>query len=87
VPSLSLPDPRQSQTPESLSAYESVLLFVERAQAVKTDFTITSQNASALALVCHRLDGIPLAIELAAARVRSMTIEEWASGWMIVSAS
>src|SRR5262249_14432356 len=53
-----------------------VLLFVERAQAVKTDFTLTDSNASALASVCHRLDGIPLAIELAAARIRSMTIEE-----------
>ncbi len=76
VPSLSLPDPRQPQTPQSLSHYEAVLLFVERAAAVKTDFTVTTLNASALASVCSRLDGIPLAIELAAARIRSMTIEE-----------
>jgi predicted ATPase/class 3 adenylate cyclase len=63
-------------TPESLSQYEAVRLFLERAQAMKADFAITRQNAAALASVCHRLEGIPLAIELAAARIRSMTIEE-----------
>jgi predicted ATPase len=76
VPSLSLPDLQQPQTPQSVTHYEAVCLFIERAQAVKTDFAITPQNASALAQVCQRLDGIPLAIELAAARVRSMTVEE-----------
>ncbi len=76
VPSLSLPDLKQPITLESLSHYESVRLFVERAVAVKSDFSVTLQNASALASVCSRLDGIPLAIELAAARIRSMTVEE-----------
>src|SRR5205085_516870 len=57
VPSLSLPDLKQPQTPQSLSHYESVLLFVERAQAVKTDFALTSQNASVLACVCLQEGG------------------------------
>ena len=76
VPSLSLPDPRQPQTPQSLSQYEAVRLFIERAVAAKADFVVTNHNAPALASVCHRLDGIPLAIELAAARVRSLSVEE-----------
>jgi len=76
VPSLSLPDPKQPQTPQSLSQYEAVRLFTERAVATKADFVVTNHNAPALASVCHHLDGIPLAIELAAARIRSMTVEE-----------
>lgn len=76
VPSLSLPDSKKPQTPESLSLYESVRLFVERAVQVQTRFTITNENAPALAAICHRLDGIPLAIELAAARIRSLSVEE-----------
>ena len=76
VPSLSLPDLKRHQTPESLSQYEAVRLFIERAAAARADFAVTGANAPALASVCHRLDGIPLAIELAAARVRSMTVEE-----------
>src|SRR5439155_203156 len=72
----SLPDPQQPQTPESLSPYEAVRLFIERAAQVQTGFAVTNQNAPALASVCHRLDGIPLAIELAAARVRSLSVEE-----------
>lgn len=76
VPSLSLPDPELPQTPESLVQFESVRLFVERAASVQTAFALTEHNAHALASVCHRLDGIPLAIELASARVGSMTVEE-----------
>jgi predicted ATPase/class 3 adenylate cyclase/Tfp pilus assembly protein PilF len=76
VPSLSLPDPKQTITIEAINQYEAVRLFVERAQFQKSDFRVTSQNALALASVCHRLDGIPLAIELAAARVRSLSVEE-----------
>src|SRR5207249_3967463 len=63
-------------TPESLSNSEAAHLFIERAIAVKADFAVTPQNAAALASLCHRLDGIPLAIELAATRIRSMTVEE-----------
>ncbi|WP_394793811.1 ATP-binding protein [Armatimonas sp.] len=76
VPSLSLPQPSKTYTAESLSHFEAVRLFIERAVAAKEDFTVTNQNAPALASVCYRLDGIPLAIELAAARVRAMPIEQ-----------
>jgi len=76
VPSLSLPDPKQAQTVEALSQYEAVRLFIERAQAVQASFTITNGNAPSVAQVCLRLDGIPLALELAAARVRSLSVEE-----------
>jgi len=76
VPSLSLPDPRRTQTVESLSQYEAVRLFIERAQAVQPSFSVTDANAPAVAQVCFRLDGIPLAIELAAARVRALPVEE-----------
>jgi predicted ATPase/class 3 adenylate cyclase len=76
VPSLSSPDPNQTQTPRSLSQYEAVRLFNERAQFHRPDFAVTSQNAPALAQVCYHLDGIPLAIELAAARVRLLSVED-----------
>ncbi len=76
VPSLSLPDPKQPMTLEQVSQYEAVRLFIERAVSSKADFAVTNASAPALAAVCHRLDGIPLAIELAAARVRSLSIEE-----------
>jgi non-specific serine/threonine protein kinase len=76
VPSLSLPDPKAFHSFESVVEFESVRLFVDRASQVKTDFRVTDRNASALAWVCYRLDGIPLAVELAAARVRSLTVED-----------
>jgi non-specific serine/threonine protein kinase len=76
VPSLSVPDPNRDATPQELSAYESARLFIERARLQRPHFAVTAQNAAALASVCARLDGIPLAIELAAPRVRSMSIEE-----------
>jgi predicted ATPase/class 3 adenylate cyclase len=76
VPSLSLPDPKRDATPEALVHFEAVRLFIERALFHQPQFAVTSQNAPALASVCHRLDGIPLAIELAAARVRNLTVEE-----------
>ncbi len=76
VPSLSLPDPDGDATPASLSRFEAVRLFIERAAQVRTGFTVTNQNAPSVASVCCRLDGIPLAIELAAARVRSLTVED-----------
>lgn len=76
VPSLSLPDPGQVQSADHLGRYEAVQLFVERARAVRPDFAVTDQNASSLARVCYRLDGIPLALELAAARIRSLSVEE-----------
>ena len=76
VPSLSVPDPKQTQTAESLSQYEAVTLFIERAKAVQPSFSVTDASAPAVAQVCFHLDGIPLAIELAAARVRSLSAEE-----------
>ena len=73
VPPLGVPDPSHLPDLEQLSTYESVALFVERAMAVRPDFAITSANAPAVAEVCVRLDGLPLAIELAAARVRVLS--------------
>ncbi len=76
VPSLSLPDPQRTQTVATLSQYEAVRLFIERAQTARPSFSVTDTNAPAVAQVCYQLDGIPLAIELAAARVRTLPVEE-----------
>ena len=73
VPPLALPDPKRPPPVDSLSHYEAVRLFIERAQDVKPDFSITNENAPAVAEICARLDGLPLAIELAAARIRLLT--------------
>ncbi len=70
VPPLSLPDPRHLPDLVALSQYEAVALFIARAQAVKPDFQVTNANAPAVAEICARLDGLPLAIELAAARIK-----------------
>jgi predicted ATPase/class 3 adenylate cyclase len=78
VPSLSLPDPVHV-TPEALMESESVRLFVERATAAQSKFSLTDQNAFAVAQICHRLDGIPLALELAAARVAVFSPEQISS--------
>jgi predicted ATPase/class 3 adenylate cyclase len=75
VPSLALPDPRPRPA-AALSQYEAVRLFVERAGAVQPAFTVTNANAPAVAQLCWRLDGIPLALELAAARLRVLTVEQ-----------
>ena len=70
VPPLGLP-PRQSPPSlEQVARSEAVRLFVDRAQAVQPDFALNNENVSAVGEICHRLDGLPLAIELAAARVR-----------------
>ena len=68
VPPLSLPDLRNLPPPDRLIQYGAIRLFVERAQAVKSDFAFTKENATAIAAICHQLDGLPLAIELAAGR-------------------
>ncbi len=70
VPPLITPPLDLPLTPESLANYPSVALFLERATAVKSDFLLTPENARAIAEICVRLDGLPLAIELAAARVK-----------------
>jgi predicted ATPase len=77
VPSLTVPGPRDTfAAPDALLAYEGVRLFVDRARLLRPDFSVTSENAAPLASICYRLDGIPLAIELAAPRLRSMSVEE-----------
>lgn len=76
IPSLSLPDAKEAATPESLSQYESVRLFIERAVAASPSFQVTNQNAPAVAQLCVRLDGIPLAIGLAAARIRALSVDQ-----------
>ena len=73
VPPLGLPDPGRLPPLDQLSQYEAVALFIERARAVKPDFEVTNENAPAVAEICVRLDGLPLAIELAAARIRIFT--------------
>ena len=70
VPPLALPDPERLPPVEALSQYASVALFAERARDVKGDFGLTDDNAPAVAEICHRLDGLPLAIELAASRIK-----------------
>jgi len=76
VPPLALPDPRVLPPIEVLTQYEGVRLFVERAKAVKEDFEVTNESAPAVAEICARLDGLPLAIELAAARVRVLSPQQ-----------
>jgi predicted ATPase/class 3 adenylate cyclase len=76
IPSLSLPDAQHLPSLEKLTQYDSVRLFIERAMAVKSDFVVTNYNAPAVAQICSRLDGIPLAIELAAARLRGLSAEQ-----------
>lgn len=75
VPPLSIPDPRHLPPLAALSQYEAVALFIERANAVKPGFAVTNENAPAVAEICSRLDGLPLAIELAAAQARLLTPE------------
>ena len=72
VPPLSMPDLEHPPPLESLTQYEAVSLFVERARALKPDFKVTNESAPAVAEICVRLDGLPLAIELAAARIKML---------------
>jgi predicted ATPase len=76
VPSLLAPDPERPDAPDDLLQYESVRLFVDRARLQQPLFAVTEANAGGVARVCARLDGIPLALELAAARVRAMAVEK-----------
>ncbi len=73
VPPLALPDLAHLPDSDSIAQYPAVKLFIERAQAVKHDFQITPANAPLLAEICTRLDGLPLALELAAARARLLS--------------
>ena len=76
VPSLSTPDARRLPPFGTLTQYEAVQLFIERAEVAQPGFNVTKENAPAIAQICSRLDGIPLAIELAAARVRVLNVEQ-----------
>jgi predicted ATPase/class 3 adenylate cyclase/DNA-binding CsgD family transcriptional regulator len=80
VPSLSLPGRFEPVEPEALSQFDAVRLFLDRAARARPNFVLGVDNAPFVAQVCARLDGIPLAIELAAARVRAMTVEQVAAG-------
>jgi predicted ATPase/class 3 adenylate cyclase len=73
VSPLAVPDIDSAETPQQLATYEALQLFLERAQAVKPEFELTSENGKSVAEICARLDGLPLAIELAAARVRILS--------------
>jgi predicted ATPase/DNA-binding SARP family transcriptional activator len=76
VPSLTVPDARTPLSPGALARYESVQLFTGRAQAVRPDFRLDAATAPAVATVCAGLDGIPLALELAAARVAHLSVPQ-----------
>jgi len=79
VPSLRCPGPERAVSIPSLSQYDAVRLFLDRAQRARPSFTVSDHNAPAIAQICHRLDGIPLAIELAAARCRQSSAERVAA--------
>jgi predicted ATPase len=79
LPPLSSPDLYDTAALSNLTQYEAVKLFIDRAVAAKPDFAVTNQNAPAVAQICARLDGIPLAIELAASRIRVLSAEEIAA--------
>ena len=75
VPTLSLPDPKRLPDLVALSQYEAVALFIQRAQAARPEFQVTNANAPMVAEICVRLDGLPLAIELAATRIKLLPLQ------------
>ena len=79
VPPLASADPEHLPPLDQLGQYEAVQLFVDRACSVRATFALTPENALSVAQICYRLDGIPLAIELAAARVRALSPEQIAT--------
>jgi predicted ATPase len=74
VPPLALPDSKSAPSLEMLSKYPAVALFIQRAAAAKPGFELNAENARAVTEICARLDGLPLAIELAAARVKVLSL-------------
>ncbi|MEK6206910.1 MAG: adenylate/guanylate cyclase domain-containing protein [Chloroflexota bacterium] len=79
VEPLSAPDPSSLPPLEQLAEFESVALFMDRARALRPELTLNPKNAAAIASICARLDGLPLAIELAAARIRTLSPQELAA--------
>jgi predicted ATPase/DNA-binding CsgD family transcriptional regulator len=79
VPSLSVPGPAHLPRAERAADFEAVALFAERAAAVRPGFRVTAHNVRAVADICRRLDGIPLAIELAAARMKALSADQIAA--------
>jgi predicted ATPase/DNA-binding CsgD family transcriptional regulator len=73
VPPLAVPDPARPLSPTELASCEAVAYFLQRARAVRPDFALTAENAPAIAEVCARLDGLPLAIQLAASRIKVLS--------------
>ena len=80
VPSLTTPPRDERFSPDQLSTFAAVRLFLERARTARPNLVVDEESAPYIAAICTRLDGIPLALELAAARVRSMTLQRLASG-------
>jgi predicted ATPase len=76
VPPLGLPDEATTATPESIGHHEAVQLFLDRATSAHSGFRLTVENAAAVVALCRDLEGLPLAIELAAARVRALSPQE-----------
>jgi predicted ATPase/class 3 adenylate cyclase len=79
IPPLTLPDPQSHLAVDSLLQCEAIRLFVERATSVLPRFKLTSDNADMVTLICRHLDGIPLAVELAAAQTQALSLTEIAS--------
>lgn len=79
VPPLSLPDPQHLPSPEAMNQFAAIRLFVERAVLYQPAFKVMKSNMKVIAELCRRLDGIPLAIELAAARIKVLTVEQIAA--------
>ena len=82
VPPLAVPE-EDARPAASQAACESVRLFAERAAAAVPEFTLTDENAAAIAAIARRLDGLPLAIELAAARIKLLPPQAILAGWTI----
>jgi predicted ATPase/DNA-binding CsgD family transcriptional regulator len=79
VPSMSFPAANEKISPQNLAKYDAIDLFTRRARLALPDFELSQENAGSVAGICRHLDGIPLALELAAARLRSMEMEQIAS--------
>jgi predicted ATPase/transcriptional regulator with XRE-family HTH domain len=79
VPTLHLPETEAQLTPAELTSFEAIRLFIDRAALVSPGFALTAANAAAVRQICVRLDGIPLAIELAAARVKTLALPDIAA--------